>query len=86
MTRTGLSNSCITLLGMNNAADALYGNAPIFGDSCSNAVSGSQSWPGLPRFSSFLFLQPCASMSLLQFWASQSEGLEHWDVQGWCGR
>lgn len=69
MTRTGLSNSCITVSGMKDMAGALSGNTPVFGDSCSDAVSSSQSWPVLPGFSSFLFPQPSASRSSLQSFA-----------------
>lgn len=79
MTRTGLSNSCITLSGMNDAAGALSGNIPIFSDSGPSAVSGRHSWPGLPRFLSFLLLWPCASILLLQSFA-HIPGLTGWET------
>lgn len=69
MTRTGLSNSCITVWGMNDTTGALSGNIPVFSDSYSDAVSSSHSWPSLAGFSSFLFHQPCASRLLLQSFA-----------------
>lgn len=51
MTRTGLSNSCITVSGMNDAAGALSGSAPIFSDSCSDpAPSGGLACPSSVGF------------------------------------
>lgn len=72
MTRTGLSNSCITVSGMNDAAGALSGNAPIFCDSCSGPTpSGGLAYPSVgchPFSSADLVQAPPHHRVLLALW------------------